>query len=699
MELNNDCILILSYISEYDDEYVKLSELSDHFNVTEKTIRNRLNQMEDFLRTKGFDSIDRKYGQGIRLKNSHELKAYLKKFTTTFTPYQYVFSPEERKRFIQSELLQSQEPINISYFMSIMDISKNTVIKVLNEIEDFFGEYALKLVRKPRVGVFVVGEENNKRIALSRVNSEIMSVSDILNYISTGKGNSKSNILQFETLFSEIDIDFLDRLVREVEEAGSLEFSDAAYGSMITHLVIMIKRIQMDKHILVIDAAIDEKSYAHEIRIAQMMVDKIEAHYGINIPESEVNYIVLHLIGAKLNKGPGYGDYEKDGLRQTVLKMIRAFESLYNITFRQPDALLDGLLLHLRPAVNRIRFNLSIENPLYDDILIQYRELFENTRKICVVLEEYLGKNISLHEISYIMLHFGAAIQNSIEEDQPHRVVLVCGTGIGTANMLKSQLNEVYHIDVVDTISARIAPEYPASKYDFVISTISIPGMEQSEYIRINPLLMKSDFEKLDRKLSKKKNILHRNQPVSIDGIMNIIEKYADIKNYDQLQLEIMMILADKITEGRTEGGNLRDYLKESNIRVSVPVKNWEDTVEEGCRILEQRGSVLPRYADSIREKLNSLGPYMVIAPGIVLLHTDIKEGVQHTDFSLMTLRQGIRFGKQDFDPVRLVITFSTSDGVNHIQALRDLAILLSDQEKILRIMNAESKKEIQKLL
>ena len=61
MELNNDCIAILNFMAEYDNEYVKLSELSDQFKVTEKTIRNKLGKIEDFLKTKGFEAFDWKY--------------------------------------------------------------------------------------------------------------------------------------------------------------------------------------------------------------------------------------------------------------------------------------------------------------------------------------------------------------------------------------------------------------------------------------------------------------------------------------------------------------------------------------------------------------------------------------------------------------------------------------------------------------
>ena len=696
MELNNECILILNYLLENDDDYIKLSQLSEYFKVSEKTIRNRILQIEDFFNSKGHDAIERKYGQGIRLSSSQQLREYLKKFKTTFTPYQYVFSSEERKKFIKSELLQSEEPINISYFMSVLDISKNTVIKELNELEDFFRSFDLILVRKPRIGVYIDGKEKNKRLALSKVNSEIMSVSDILNYISTGKGNSKSNTLQFETLFSDMDMDFLDRLIREIEEDSGVEFSDTAYGSLITHLVIMIKRIQTDRKILVIDAPIDEKIYSYEIEMAETILRKIEQHYHIAIPSTEVNYIVLHLIGAKVNRGPSVTSGEENGLKSAVEKMILAMESIYSVKFQQFSELLDGLLLHLRPAINRIRFNLSIENPLYDDILIQYHDLFIHTKNVCRVLEEYIGKPISNHEISYIMLHFGAALQNSTEDAQSNRVLLVCGTGIGTANMLKSQLKEVYQIQVVDTITARIVKKFPKNQYDLIISTIPIPGLDVHEYITINPLLMRGDFEKLDRRLKKRKTLIHQKQNLSVDSLMEIIQKYAVVHNKEQLSLELMMILADKNkNRSNAEGFDLKYYLKESNIRVSVPLKSWEEAVEEGCRILENQGSILKSYGESIKDKLNTLGPYMVIAPGIVLLHTDIDQGVIRTDFSLMTLRQGIRFGKQDYDPVRLVITFATTDGINHLQALRDLSLLLSEPEKIRNIMNADHKKEI----
>lgn len=700
MDLGRDCLEIIKYMLDAES-YVKVKDLSDTYKITERAIRYKLDRIDDFLSSKGFKPLERKYKTGIMIHKDQDVLNYIEKFFASYTPFQYIFSKEERKNFICSELLQSDIPINICYLMSILNVSKNTIIKELNEIEVFFSEYKLKLVRKPKIGIFVEGEEKDKRFLLSKVNSEMISVDDLFNYITTGKGNSKINSLQFEMLFSNIDLDYLDKVLRETEKELDMEFSDAAYGSLITHLVIMIKRIQTDQHILLIDAPIDRQIYEKEIKIAGELIKKIEKHYNILVPQEEINYIVLHILGSKILKAPANKISDEEcSLKDVIEKLIKGMESIYGMEFKEERGhLMEGLLLHLRPALNRIKFNLTIENPLYEEIIIQYREMFENTKTVCCFLEEYIGKPINNHEISYIMLHFGAAIRNVIEKAKPYRVILVCGSGIGAANMLKSRLKEQYYIDIVDTVSARAIKEYDPDMYDIIISTINIPNLNENQYIKVNALLMKNDYEKLDRKFFKLRTIKDTNQNIDIEKLMETIGKYADIDNREQLQLELLLILAEKLDKKYTAAErSLKDFLNPKNIQLLVSAKNWEDVVDKGCKILKDNGSISNDYKDGIIKKLKTIGPYMAIAPGIVLLHAEVDEGALETDFSLMTLKPGIRFGKKDYDPIRLAITFSSKDGKDHLQALKELTVLISDKEKIYKIINAKNKKEILEL-
>ncbi len=699
MELNQENLKILKIISEQGD-FIKITELSVLMKVSERTIRYKVNEIDDFLRNHGFDAFIRQHKKGIKLNESAELKKYLKQYFSSYTPLQYVYSKEERKQFMISEIIQCCEPLNISYFMTVFHISKNTVIKELNEIEDFFEEFRLKLIRKPRIGIYLEGSERQKRIALSKVNARMISVEDLFNFISTGRGSSKLNTLQFETLFSDIDLDYLDNLLKEIETEIKMTFSDESYGSMMTHLVIMIKRIQMDKKIILIDAPLDPHQYENEIKIAGNIIRKIEVHYDILVPEEEINYLVLHLMSAKVTKLENDEQNKEDGLTHVIRKMINVMGKIYGVSFKNQKQLEEGLLLHLRPAVNRIKFNLSIENPLYEDILQQYRGLFENTRMVSEYIEEYIGKPVSDHEVAYIMLHFGAAIRNSIEEEKPFRVILVCGTGIGTANMIKSQLLDLYHIEVVDTVGAREVKQINSDTYGLIISTITIPGLKSEDYIKINPLLLKTDYEKLDAKLLKRKKMDQVKEHVSITNLMEIIDKYAVVNEREQLQLELMMALANKEEKEKHKNGlGLSSYLPEKNIKLSVPVKDWKDTVNKATAILIDNNSITPDYREAIKEKLEILGPYMVIAPGIALLHAETHQGVLETDFSLMTLRQGVRFGSYSFDPVRLVITFSAKNPREHLDALKDLTRILTNKENVLKIMNALNKKEILDIL
>ncbi len=50
------------------------------------------------------------------------------------------------------------------------------------------------------------------------------------------------------------------------------------------------------------------------------------------------------------------------------------------MTFADLDTLVDGLTLHLNPAINRLQANIETYNPLTDMIKFKYPRLFENVR-------------------------------------------------------------------------------------------------------------------------------------------------------------------------------------------------------------------------------------------------------------------------------------------------------------------------------
>jgi len=103
-----------------------------------------------------------------------------------------------------------------------------------------------------------------------------------------------------------------------------------------------------------------------------------------------------------------------------------------------------------------------------------------------------------------------------------------------------------------------------------------------------------------------------------------------------------------------------------------------------------EAGSIEERYIEAMKHVLHEMGPYAVIAPGVVLLHARPEDGVREPCFALATLVQPIAFGHSENDPVDVVFAFGAVDKHAHIAALQQLAELLMDEPVMRRIRAAE---------
>ena len=93
--------------------------------------------------------------------------------------------------------------------------------------------------------------------------------------------------------------------------------------------------------------------------------------------------------------------------------------------------------------------------------------------------------------------------------------------------------------------------------------------------------------------------------------------------------------------------------------------------------------AVRPRRTTRTRWlRRSSVGPYIVIAPGIALAHSRPSPAVLRAGISLVTLLEPVAFGHRENDPVRLVIGLAAVDEEGHITALSTLAEFLSDETR-----------------
>jgi mannitol/fructose-specific phosphotransferase system IIA component (Ntr-type) len=106
-------------------------------------------------------------------------------------------------------------------------------------------------------------------------------------------------------------------------------------------------------------------------------------------------------------------------------------------------------------------------------------------------------------------------------------------------------------------------------------------------------------------------------------------------------------------------------------------------------------GGAEERYIEAMIAMVEEIGPYIVIAPGVALPHARPEDGVKRPCLSLLTLDPAIEFGNEHNDPVSLVIAFGAPENEKHLDALRDVARLLEDSERLERLRSAASADEV----
>jgi mannitol/fructose-specific phosphotransferase system IIA component (Ntr-type) len=62
---------------------------------------------------------------------------------------------------------------------------------------------------------------------------------------------------------------------------------------------------------------------------------------------------------------------------------------------------------------------------------------------------------------------------------------------------------------------------------------------------------------------------------------------------------------------------------------------------------------------------------------------------------SLITLKEGINFGNETNDPVKLIITFGAVDNESHLKALSQLMELFMNNKDINKIISSTTKDDV----
>lgn len=485
--------MMFNYVRK--SEYTPVSSLQSLLNITDRTIRNDIQEINDTLTANGaFIKLKRNYGYYIEITNQEKYSDFLENFEQYDDNKLNIDTSEERIKYILNALLSSDDYVSMDQLSEKIFISKNTLNKYIKTIKNIVSKYDLEYITKPTAGVKIIGSEDRIR----KLYVEYMLSSNFTEYVTSFTKEERS-------IFYNIDLDWLRKMTISQLDKHFVKTSDYNMKNIIIHLALMTTRVMGNHYINLYNVTPDSSIMG----LVNGLCGEVENKYDIILSQSEKNYMYLQLI-ANTHLDITHIDDEK--LRDSITRMLEVIYTDFNFDLRNDEILCADLFRHLKSIFTSKLYDLNSNNPLLETIKTNYPLEYEITLTAIAktfVFEPYVLKE---DDVGYVSIYIGAAIERCYYKSQKKKnVLLVCGSGQATTRMLETRLNIVFpdKINIVKCLSYNEYSNYTkedVKDVDFVITTITLDN-SLLPFVMVDFALNNKDVESINRHLSK---MLHK---------------------------------------------------------------------------------------------------------------------------------------------------------------------------------------------
>lgn len=162
------------------------------------------------------------------------------------------------------------------------------------------------------------------------------------------------------------------------------------------------------------------------------------------------------------------------------------------------DELLRSLATHLVPALKRGRMGFDIKNPYTRDIKEKFPTPFDQALDLTLKIQQHFKIALSENEIAYMTLHLELFNKRHPQEASEVTLVIVCSSGYGTAQLLRQRVLE--SIPDVTIVGTMSVNEFieKAPVTDIVLTTVPLK-MVQARVLQVSPFLNETEVELLKK--------------------------------------------------------------------------------------------------------------------------------------------------------------------------------------------------------
>ncbi len=490
-------------------------EMSGMLHLTPRQVNYSVQGVKVWLHQHNFD-LATVPGVGFSVSISPDQARTLIDEINVRSGMQIVLNVSQRQQLLALFLLIQVEPFILSQLEQITQISRTTLLKDLDEIENWLKIRQVMLVRKPHFGFQISGSEHDRQQAMAEVLwGETDFSEDPVSEITHAEGlvfNLQGDaallplVEHINRWLSSMRMRRMIMIVAKSEEQLGGRFTDDAVLHLALVLAIMDVRLRNKQHLEVDKKLLDWLQTTRIWPIASYVARHLGRDVNVTWLPADVASLAMEMLSAPRNEIL-LGELDRnDEFSSLIEKLMEFISEAFEISKMKHDrALQNGLLNNIIPAFYRKRFNLWFPVALNNASLPEQHEQEKAIAEaVAKMVEENTGLTLPQSEINNLVILLRAAfIRNRTYRFS--KVIVVCPSGMATAQLLIARLNARFpYLNNLEVISLRDLMPNLVAAADLVLTTVPLPKQYANinKIIQVHPLLMPEDIETITRFLS-----------------------------------------------------------------------------------------------------------------------------------------------------------------------------------------------------
>lgn len=629
-----------------DGKITNITEIGEAVDLSDKTIRNRLKTIDEFLQENNTGKIHRKPRIGVWLEADEKQIVKLLNLTSEVSTFNIATNVDTRVYDMKNILLKDYDGsgILLTKLAQTLYMSVSTTTTILKEVEEEFKSFNLKIENVRNQGIRIVGDELNYRNALKEFIFE------------TNDTSIEESLIDY---YSFIDTHLLKKIISETEFEWGISFDEYSFNQVLITMAIAIVRNKYADQMVYEPNEVSIIEQYNEYNFAQALINKISNYTGIQFIKETNLYLAIHILCSRVV------DYEKDNLilgiasdldknLATLAKeMILTVGNVLNVDFTGDMHLYNSLLQHLRPMIFRLKYGILQDNTLLKQIRQDYKQVYRAVWSISVLFEEYYNLNITENELGFITIYFESALQRMIPNIN---MILVTKRNASYAQLLSQNLKRSINVkNEIDIIFYHefVYEDYPDT--DIILTTDEL-HVESERIIEVNDLYLEKSVELIEAKI---KDIIRKQDAITTK---------FDLLCHQMIDPELIFI--------------------------KLKANSKADVFHAMNKVLLKKKFVTPKYVETVFN--HEAIAVTEISNGIAIPHGSQHE-VLEAKVAIATLEKPVLWNEEYVDLVFLLVVKMTSQTEIEKSQLfyKGLIRLIDSDEKIENLKNMKSSIEL----